>query len=242
MLLSAAAAPMRSAGGSEARARLAEARLMLVFTPGLARDPLAALEAALPWVDLVQVRAKEGPGGTGGPDGTGATGAIAPARECHAWCLRVLELVAARGSAALVLVDDRVDVALALAGRGVAGVHVGADDCPLDAARRLLGPEALLGLSTHDARQVAAAQSAPADYLGFGPVFPTATKGYARGLGPEAAWVAAAASLVPVFPIGGIDVPRAAELAPVGRAAVGAAILAAPDPGAAARAIRLALA
>lgn len=214
---------------SEARAHLGEARLMLVFTPSLARDPLAALQAALPHLDLIQVRVKA----AGAP--------IAAARESHAWCLQVLDVVASSASDVLVLVDDRVDVACALAGRGLAGVHVGAQDCPVPVARRILGPGPLIGVSTHDPRQVAAAQSFPADYLGFGPVFPTATKGYLHGLGPEAAWVAAAGSAVPVFPIGGIDAPRAAQLAPIGRAAVGAAILAASDPGAAAREIRRAL-
>ena len=76
------------------------------------------------------------------------------------------------------------------------------------------------------------------NYLGFGPMFPTATKGYERGLGPETAWVADTASALPVFPIGGIDATNAAELARVGRAAVSAAILDAEDPGRAAREIR----
>ena len=67
------------------------------------------------------------------------------------------------------------------------------------------------------------------------------SEGYERGLGPEAAWVASTASSVPVFPIGGIDAVGALELAVVGRAAVGAAILCAEDPGAAARALRASL-
>ena len=76
------------------------------------------------------------------------------------------------------------------------------------------------------------------DYLGFGPIYPTRTKGYERGLGPEAAWVAQSATALPVFPIGGIDATNAADLVPVGRAAVSSAILGADDPARAAREIR----
>ena len=211
------------------RARLGRARLMLLFTPELARgDPLAALACALPCADVVQVRVKsaEHPRGA------------SPARALCDWTLRVLELVQDR---ALVLVNDRVDVCAALLARGVAGVHLGDRDTPPEDARALLGPLPLIGLSTHAQADVARAGELPLDYLGFGPVFPTATKGYARGLGPEAAWIAAQGALVPLFPIGGIDAQNAIELEPVGRACVGSAILGAADPGAAARAVRAAL-
>lgn len=202
---------------------------MLLFTPGLCppgREPLEVLEAALGAVDVVQVRVK---GGGREPS---------PARALHDWTARVLDLVAERPAPPLVLVDDRVDVALALAPRGVDGVHLGQDDCPVEGARELLGPRLLVGLSTHRTAQVAAAEDLPVDYLGFGPIFPTATKGYERGLGPEAAWIAHSASARPLFPIGGIDATNAEELAPVGRAAVSSAVLAAADPGRAAIAIR----
>jgi thiamine-phosphate pyrophosphorylase len=96
----------------------------------------------------------------------------------------------------------------------------------------------VIGLSTHDMRQVARAQDEPVNYLGFGPLFPTATKGYEHGLGPDAAWIADTASELPLFPIGGIDATNAAELARVGRAAVSTAILDAEDPGRAASEIR----
>jgi thiamine-phosphate diphosphorylase len=114
-------------------------------------------------------------------------------------------------------------------------VHLGADDAPPELARALLGPEALIGLSTHGAADVVRATELPVDYLGFGPIHATATKGYARGLGSEAAWIAAQASAYPLFPIGGIDATNASELAGVGRAAVGSALLSAPDPARAAR-------
>ena len=85
---------------------------------------------------------------------------------------------------------------------------------------------------------MALATQLPVDYLGFGPIYPTATRGYERGLGPEAAWVANAGAPCPLFPIGGIGTDNAAELAVVGRAAVSSAVLAAPDPGAAAALLR----
>jgi thiamine-phosphate pyrophosphorylase len=211
------------------RTRLARARLMLLFTPDACRageDPLDVLARALPHVDALQVRIKDRELG------------LAPARAVHAWALRVLELVERVRSPALVFVDDRVDVAAALLPRGLAGVHLGQEDAPATLAREVLGQEALVGLSTHTASEVACAEELPVDYLGFGPVHPTRTKGIARGLGAEAAWVAARASSRPVFPIGGITPENAAELAPIGRAAVSAAILEADDPAAAARAIR----
>lgn len=219
----------RPAGASREarRARLARTRLLLIFTPSLtgARPPLDALVSALPWLGAVQIRV---------PAAT--PGGCAPARETLTWTQRVLELLAGRNERPLVFVNDRVDVARALAADGVDGVHVGTEDAPPELAREVLGPDALIGVSTHGAADVArAAASADVDLLGFGPVHPTRTKGYTRGLGAEAAWVAASATELPVFPIGGIDATNAGELAGVGRAAVGSAILAAEDPGRAAR-------
>lgn len=217
--------------GEELRRRLRAARLMLLFTPDLAHgDPLGALAACAPHVDAVQVRVK--------PVGSGAT---AQARATIDWTRRVLALLGRGPCAPLVLVDDRVDVAALLAPEGCAGCHVGTLDLPATEARALLGPVPLLGLSTHSPADVARAAALDVDYLGFGPVHATPTRGYGAGLGAEAAWVAASAALVPVFPIGGIDAANAVELEPVGRAAVGAAILASRDPAGAARAIRAAL-
>jgi thiamine-phosphate pyrophosphorylase len=151
----------------------------------------------------------------------------------------VLDLVRVHGrSEVLVMVDDRVDVAAALKSAGCAGVHVGQDDCPVAIARDVLGPGALIGLSTHTLQQVADAEDAAVDYLGFGPIQATATKGYAAGLGPEAVWIASQASARPVFAIGGITLENAGEIARVGRAAVASAILGADDPARAAREMR----
>ena len=202
---------------------------MLLFTPELCsgRDPLEILEAALDSIDVVQVRPK-------------AHGSVAPcaARKAFDWCVRVIDVLRARRCDALVIVDDRVDVALALQGRGCAGVHLGREDCPPGAARDALGKDAVIGWSTHAASQVVEAIDLDVDYIGFGPVHATATKGYPRGLGSEACWVAKLAYPGPLFAIGGIDRTNAGELSVVGRAAVGSAILRADDPGAAAAEIR----
>ncbi len=72
-----------------------------------------------------------------------------------------------------ILVNDRVDVALAV---GADGVHLGQDDLPPEAARRLLGDRSIIGYSTHTLDQVREALNLPVDYVAFGPIFPTATK------------------------------------------------------------------
>ncbi len=218
----------------EIRDRLARARVLLLFTPELCgtRDPLGVLAEVAPFVDVVQVRPKSIGALQRGP---------CEARATFEWARRVLDLDVVRKFGILVTVDDRVDVALALWPEGLCGVHVGEDDMPIAAARAFLGDGPLIGLSTHDFDAVLAADEGPADYLGFGPVHATSTKGYSNGLGADACWIAAEAAAKPLFPIGGIGVDNAAELARVGRAAVGSAILGAADPREAARVIRDAL-
>jgi thiamine-phosphate pyrophosphorylase len=220
--------------GPEALQRLSRARLCLLFTPELlpAADPLAALESALPHIDLLQVRPKA-PGSRAG----------AQARATHDWALRVIDLLAVHPDCPLVLtVNDRVDVAMALREKGIAGVHLGEDDTPPAMARELLGQDALIGLSTHDLDAVIEANEQPVNYLGFGPIHATQTKGYLQGLGSELAWIAHGASSLPLFPIGGIDASNAGELNRIGRAAVSSSVLCASDPGAAARELRRLLA
>ncbi len=138
---------------------------------------------------------------------------------------------------ALLIVNDRVDVALAA---GADGVHLGQTDLPLADARRIAGG-LIIGISTHDLDQVAAAIAGGADYLGFGPVFATATKQNpdpVQGVAALAVAVRAAAP-VPVVAIGGITPGRAAAVAATGCAAacVIASVNRAPDPASAARAI-----
>lgn len=224
----------------ELRDRLIAASLMLIFTPDLCagREPLSVLEELLEVIDVIEIRAKGRPGTS---SATISTDPPAEARATFELARAVLGLLASREDAPLVLINDRVDVAMALVGEGCAGVHLGQGDLPPEQARELLGETPLIGLSTHDVIQVVRAVEQPIDYVGFGPIYPTSSKGYERGLGPEAAWVAASGCALPLFPIGGIDRARAEELENVGRAAVGAGILADDDPVTAAREIRATL-
>lgn len=129
-------------------------------------------------------------------------------------------LEAARAGAAdtVVLVNDRVDVALAC---GADGAHVGQDDLPAREARRLLGPDRWLGLSTHDAEQLDRGAAEPVDYLAIGPIFASRTKsGHAEVLGLDRARVLRERWGGRLVAIGGIDERGARELAGIGLDAV----------------------
>ena len=137
-------------------------------------------------------------------------------------------------SGALLFVNDRLDVALAI---GADGAHVGNEDLPLPAARRIAPPGFLLGRSVDQVEEVAAAVAEGADYLGAGPVFPTGSKldaGPVMGVEGIAAVVRSARG-VPVVGIGGIDVTGAAAVVRAGAAGVAVigAVMRAPDPRAA---------
>ena len=141
-----------------------------------------------------------------------------------------------------VIVNDRVDVALAA---GAAGTHLGQEDPPLDRLRPHVPPGFLLGISVGSAAEAERARAVPADYWSVGPCFATATKSDAGPpLGP--AGFAAVARLappgVPVIAIGGISAATAGSLARAGAAglAVIAAVWRASDPAAATRALRAA--
>jgi thiamine-phosphate pyrophosphorylase len=115
------------------------------------------------------------------------------------------------------IVNDRADIARLA---GADGVHVGQDDLSIDEARAIVGPGAIVGISTHDEPQVAAAVASTASYLAVGPIYATATKdtGYsARGL---ALVRQAAAGRKPVVAIGGITLERAPEVLAAGASSV----------------------
>ncbi len=122
----------------------------------------------------------------------------------------------ARQVGAVAIVNDRADLAVLA---GAHGVHVGQEDLPAIDVRRVIGPEALLGLSTHTAAQVRDALSSPASYLAVGPVFGTGTKDTGcQPVGLELVRFAAAAASgrLPVVAIGGITLDRAPEVVQAG--------------------------
>jgi thiamine-phosphate pyrophosphorylase len=194
-------------------------RLHLITDTRPGRDAVAVTAAALAaGTPVVQVRVTD----------------EATDREAYEFAVRIRELCDRYG--ATCLVNDRLHVALAA---GAAGGHVGADALPVAAARRVLGPAAVLGATSRDPASARAAVAAGASYLGVGPAFDTATKdGLPAAIGPAGvAAVAAAVPDTPVIAIGGITAARVASLLAAGAygVAVVGAINGATDPGAAAR-------
>ena len=184
------------------------------LAPG--RDHVAIASAALAGgADMIQLR-----------DKTGDLRALLPqARAIQALC---------RSLGAVFIVNDRLDLALAA---GADGAHVGQEDLPAEAARALLPPGRILGVSTHSREQAEAAREGGADYIGFGPMFPTGTKetGYTpRGV--EMLRQMRATVSLPILAIGGITLENVAEVIGAGATApaVISAIVAAPDIAAAA--------
>ena len=212
-----------SAGGQERRERLRAARLYLVTSasPRLEAVVEAALEGG---VRLVQYRAKDG---SLGPDGQPITDAI---RLEQAQALR--QLCSRHG--ALFLVNDRIDIALAV---DADGVHLGQGDLPPALARQLLGPEKLIGRSTHALAQLQQAMRDGCDYVGVGPVNATPTKPGRQPVGLDYVRQAAAESAIPFFAIGGIEKDTLPSVLATGatQVAVVRAITEAADPAQAAR-------
>jgi len=164
---------------------------------------------------------------------------IVQVREKMGTARHALEIAMALRSATrehggLLLVNDRLDLALAA---DADGVHLGQDDVPVATARAILGPDALIGLSITDPAQLEMPDVRDADYLGVGAVFPTSSKTDARRTGLELLAAARAAVDLPIVAIGGITVENAAAAVRAGAdvLAVISAIAAAPDPGSAAR-------
>ena len=193
----------------------------------LARTSLArlfCLVSATDDVDLLEDLAAAGVGGFQVRD-KGAT-----SRELVA--LTRLVLAAVRPAGATVIVDDRLDIALAA---GADGVHLGADDLSIADARRV-APHLVIGATCRDAEAVVRAAADGATYAGFGPVFATASKaGLPAPLGLDA--IRGATGVLPLVAIGGIDAAGARECRDAG--AHGVAVIGSiwrhPDPVAAAK-------
>jgi thiamine-phosphate pyrophosphorylase len=213
--------PDHESAGDPARSRrslLAAARLYLVCD----ELPEPALRAALAGgVQIVQLRLK------------------------HADDSRILAAAAAYRRAcdehgALLIVNDRPDLAAAA---GADGVHIGQDDVAVARARELVGPDAIVGLSTHSPEQIERAGGEDLDYIGVGPVHATPTKPGRPAVGTGLVSYAAARAATPFFAIGGIDLATVGAVVGAGatRVAVVRAITEAADPERAARELRTAL-
>jgi thiamine-phosphate pyrophosphorylase len=137
---------------------------------------------------------------------------------------------------AIVVVNDRVDVAAAV---GADGVHTGEADLATPLARRVLGPQSLVGRTAHSVAEARAAAADGADYLGIGPCFPSSTKSFGEFAAAEFLRTVSREISLPAFAIGGVTLERLEELLPLGikRVAVAAAVTGARDPAAAAAAI-----
>jgi thiamine-phosphate pyrophosphorylase len=144
-------------------------------------------------------------------------------------------LAAARAIAALcqkadamLLVNDRVDIAIL---SGAAGVHLGQTDLPLRAARKLMGPRAIIGISTASVEQARIAESGGADYIGFGPMYPGGAKQITSGKGIGVLREVRAAVGIPIVAIGGITEQTIPEVLAAGAdaAAIISDVVYAPD-------------
>ena len=134
------------------------------------------------------------------------------------------------GQGTRVLINDRIDLAMAL---DLAGVHLRADSLPVAVARRLLGTGPLIGVSTHASEEVIDAEAAGADFVVLGPIYETPSKRpFGEPLGLAALEHAARRSRLPIFAIGGMTLERIREVHAAGAAgiAVLSAIMAAPAP------------
>jgi thiamine-phosphate pyrophosphorylase len=221
-------------GVHKPRERLAAAQLYLCTDARRERGDLAEFaEAALSGgVDIIQLRDKGSPGER-------QFGPLEAQQE-----LEALEVLAdaARRHSALLAVNDRADIALAAAADVL---HLGQDDLPLDIARGIVGPDVVIGRSTHDSAQAEAAAAEDVDYFCVGPCWPTPTKPGRSAPGLDL--VRATAELPtdkPWFAIGGIDEQRLGEVLAAGarRIVVVRAITAADDPKAAAGRLKARLA
>jgi thiamine-phosphate pyrophosphorylase len=108
----------------------------------------------------------------------------------------------ARDAGALFIMNDHADIAVAI---DADGVHLGQDDLPIEFARKLLGKNRLIGISTHGPDEAMAAEAAGADYIGFGPLFTTATKDAGKPQGIKVLSAIRQVVTVPVIAIGGIN-------------------------------------
>ncbi len=207
--------------GGPRRARLRTARLHILVTETLCKRPwFDVCEAALRGgANVIQLREKELPDG-----------------ELLARAGLLRELTTRH--AALLIINDRPDIARIV---DADGVHLGQTDMPVFAAREIVGPNRLIGMSTHSIDEARAAITERPDYLGIGPMFASPTKPHVAVQGSKLLAEIAAISAVPLVAIGGITAANAGQLFEAGAqakslsVAVCQSIISADDPEAAAR-------
>jgi thiamine-phosphate pyrophosphorylase len=148
-----------------------------------------------------------------------------PARDWLAAARTIAALCRARG--AVLIVNDRLDIAMLA---GAHGVHLGQEDLPLDAARRIASADMIIGVSTHTIEQARAAENGGADYIGFGPMYAGGLKSIRAGQGLENLRAVRAAIKIPIVAIGGITETTVPEILAAGAdaAAIITDVLASP--------------
>jgi thiamine-phosphate pyrophosphorylase len=209
--------------GNTSRSRLETAQLCVLIGTDMCHTSLAGTvsEAAAGGAQIIQLREKN--------------------VDDRILLKRALEVrQVTRKAGVLFILNDRPDLArLAEAD----GVHLGQQDLPVREARRILGPDALVGVSTHNLEQLQQAILDGASYVGVGPTFASSTKDFEELAGLDFVRSASEETSIPAFAIGGITLANAAGVVEAGarRIAVGAAVCKAGDPRAAAAALRRAL-
>jgi len=195
-----------------AQQRLADVTLYVLLSGAATAASLewTIAEAAQGGVGMVQLREKQ----------LSDRELLQRAREVRQWTRR---------AGVLFILNDRPDIARLVEADGV---HLGQDDLPVREARRLLGPEALIGISTHDLDQVRRAVAEGASYIGMGPTFASRTKAFEQLAGLEFIRQATALTSLPAFAIGGITPENAPQVVAAGarRLAVSQAIALADEP------------
>lgn len=161
----------------------------------LERAAERAAEALLGGVRIIQLRAKD-----------------SPAKDALNAAMALKSLAGEFNST--FIVNDRIDIALL---SGADGVHIGQDDIRINDARKLLGPDSIIGVSTHNIQEALEAESLGANYISFGPIFPTATKKDAEApKGVELLKEITGKTKVPVVAIGGITMDNMGEVLEAG--------------------------
>ncbi|ABX09250.1 thiamine phosphate synthase [Prochlorococcus marinus] len=195
--------------GKKRQKELSACKLCLITTPH--QELIAKVSAGLKaGVGMVQYRCKKG-------------------KDIDKFSEAEKLAVICKDYGALFIVNDRIDIALAV---DADGIHIGQEDLPLDIARKLIGPEKLIGVSCHSLEEAQKADKNGSDYIGFGPIFRTTSKPEVAPLGLECLKQISNSINQPCFAIGGINHLNRSKLLSTGvsRIAVIDAIMKAEDP------------